>query len=73
MLTKTLRKLERDGMITRTVIPTVPPQVEYALTDLGRSLAVQGQDLGRWVAKHEALIQESRAEFDSVSDPRAQT
>ena len=68
MLTRTLRKLERDGMITRTVFPTVPPQVEYELTDLGRSLASKGQELGQWVADHEAQINDSREMFDDNSN-----
>ncbi|MFN3820269.1 winged helix-turn-helix transcriptional regulator [Blastomonas sp.] len=65
MLTRTLRKLERDGMVRRTVYPTVPPQVEYALTPLGHSLAEQGLALGRWVFDHEGLIETSRTVFDA--------
>lgn len=49
MLTRTLRQLQADGMVTRTVLPTVPPQVEYALTELGLSLAEQAKKLGGWV------------------------
>jgi DNA-binding HxlR family transcriptional regulator len=71
MLTRTLRKLERDGVVGRTVYPTVPPQVEYALTPLGHSLAAQGLQLGRWVFDNEARIIASRAEFDSSA--RAET
>lgn len=67
MLTRTLRSLERDGMVTRTVHPTVPPQVEYALTALGRSLADQGIALGRWVQAHRAEIDGNRDAFDSGS------
>ncbi|MCA1199645.1 helix-turn-helix transcriptional regulator [Sphingomonas sp. R647] len=65
MLTRTLRRLERDGVVTRTVHPTVPPMVEYALTPLGHSLAALGQDLGRWVVDHERTIHASQAEFDA--------
>lgn len=65
MLTRTLRRLERDGVVTRTVHPTVPPQVEYALTPLGHSLAGQAQELGRWVVDHEPTILASRAAFDT--------
>lgn len=64
MLTRTLRSLERDGMVSRTVHPTVPPQVEYALTSLGRSLAVQGMQLGQWVQENHAQIAAHRTAFD---------
>ncbi|MBO9375831.1 transcriptional regulator [Sphingomonas histidinilytica] len=64
MLTRTLRTLERDGMVERTVHPTVPPQVEYALTPLGRSLAAEGLRLGNWVRDHIAEIDEHRGAFD---------
>ncbi|MFC3711247.1 winged helix-turn-helix transcriptional regulator [Sphingoaurantiacus capsulatus] len=64
MLTRTLRALERDGMLTRTVHPSVPPQVEYALTDLGRSLAEQGMQLGAWVRANQPLIDAQRRQFD---------
>jgi DNA-binding HxlR family transcriptional regulator len=48
MLTLTLRGLERDGLVTRTVFPTIPPRVDYELTDLGRSLLTPVDTLGRW-------------------------
>ena len=66
MLTRTLRRLERDGLVARTVHPTVPPQVEYALTPLGLSLASQGLQLGRWVLDHELAIAASRVAFDAA-------
>lgn len=65
MLTRTLRRLERDGVVTRTVHPMVPPMVEYTLTPLGHSLAGLGQDLGRWVVDHEQAILQSQAAFDA--------
>lgn len=65
MLTRTLRALERDGMVDRTVYPTVPPQVEYALTPLGRSLAEEAFRLGTWVQAHLPLIDSYRAQFDA--------
>lgn len=68
MLTRTLRKLERDGVVVRTVHPTVPPKVEYALTALGRSLAAQGLQLGRWVVDHEDEIEASRMSFDARAE-----
>ena len=67
MLTRTLRVLERDGMISRTVYPTVPPQVEYALTDLGRSLSEPVIQLGQWAQAHLDLIHENRRRYDTVS------
>lgn len=52
MLTQTLRELERDGLISRTVFPTVPPQVEYALTPLGRSLSGPIGAVREWAEQH---------------------
>jgi DNA-binding HxlR family transcriptional regulator len=67
MLTLTLRALERDGLVTRTVHPTVPPSVEYALTELGRSLRVPVQALGEWALRHEQAMAEARRRFDATS------
>jgi len=64
MLTLTLRQLERDGLVTRTVFPTVPPKVEYALTRLGRSLLEPVSELGLWARKNRAAIQDARLRFD---------
>ncbi|WP_433185816.1 winged helix-turn-helix transcriptional regulator [Actinoallomurus sp. CA-150999] len=64
VLTRTLRTLERDGLISRTVHPGRPPRVEYALTDLGRSLREPLLMLGRWAVDHEADIRAARARFD---------
>jgi DNA-binding HxlR family transcriptional regulator len=66
MLARTLRVLERDGMAARTVHPTVPPQVEYALTDLGRSLADPIRELGSWAAAHIGEIEGNRSLFDEA-------
>ncbi|WP_184050931.1 winged helix-turn-helix transcriptional regulator [Sphingobium lignivorans] len=68
MLTRTLRALQRDGMVTRTVHPTVPPQVEYALTAMGHSLAKEGERLGQWVLAHLAEIDGHRARYDEETD-----
>jgi DNA-binding HxlR family transcriptional regulator len=68
MLARTLRALERDGMVARTVHPTVPPQVEYALTALGRSLADPIRDLGYWTGAHIAEIESNRSAFDEARD-----
>ncbi len=64
MLTRTLKALDRDGMVSRTVYPTVPPQVEYALTDLGRSLSEPLRALGAWAGKHLELIDQNRLRYD---------
>ncbi|TCP35894.1 helix-turn-helix domain-containing protein [Sphingomonas sp. BK235] len=65
MLTRTLKALERDGMVSRTVRPTVPPQVEYALTDLGMSLAQPLQALGIWASAHLVEIEGHRHAYDT--------
>ncbi|MES2755247.1 MAG: helix-turn-helix domain-containing protein [Pseudomonadota bacterium] len=70
MLTRTLKALERDGMVSRTVRPTVPPQVEYALTDLGRSLAEPVRALGDWAFGNIAAIHAQREVYDRAADPR---
>lgn len=64
MLTLTLRGLERDGLVTRTVFPTVPPRVDYELTDLGRSLAKPVKALGDWAIQHHTTIARAREAFD---------
>ncbi len=63
MLTRTLRLLERDGLVTRTVYPTAPPTVEYALTGLGRSLVPPLNALAAWAVEHRELVQAARADF----------
>src|SRR5216683_5865341 len=67
MLTLTLRALERDGLVTRTVFPTVPPRVDYELTRLGRSLLEPVRALGLWARKNRAGIQDARRRFDAAS------
>ena len=69
MLTLTLRGLERDGLVTRTVFPTVPPKVEYELTDLGRSLLDPVSGLGLWARQNRAAIQTARQKFDAAGGP----
>ncbi|AVA24624.1 transcriptional regulator protein (plasmid) [Rhizobium sp. NXC24] len=64
MLTRTLKALERDGMVTRKVYPTIPPQVEYSLTDLGRSLSAPLLQLAMWVLDHLGEIEAHRALHD---------
>ena len=65
MLTLTLKGLERDGLVTRTVYPTIPPRVEYELTRLGRSLLVPITGLGNWAARNRVQIQSARARYDA--------
>ena len=65
MLTLTLRGLERDGLVTRTVFPTVPPRVDYELTELGRSLWRPVEALGAWARANQAEIEAARHRFDS--------
>lgn len=64
MLTTTLRSLERDGFVTRTVFPTIPPRVDYELTDLGRELLEPVRALGDWALKNMARVEAARARFD---------
>ena len=65
MLTVTLRQLERDGLVTRTVYPVVPPRVEYSLTPLGCTLLSTIQSLVTWTEDHQAEIAAARAEYDA--------
>jgi DNA-binding HxlR family transcriptional regulator len=70
MLTLTLRGLERDGLVTRTVHPTVPPRVDYELTRLGRSLLEPVNGLGLWARQNQPAIQAARDKFDGAGAPR---
>jgi DNA-binding HxlR family transcriptional regulator len=69
MLTLTLRALERDGMLTRTVYPTIPPRVDYELTDIGRSLLVPVRALESWAKENRHAIDAARRAFDEGSAP----
>jgi len=64
MLTVTLRGLERDGIVTRTVYPVMPPRVDYALTPMGRTLLETVGTLVAWAEEHVADIDGARAEYD---------
>ena len=72
MLTLTLRGLERDGLVTRTVFPTIPPRVDYELTKLGRSLLEPVSGIGLWARQHRAAIQEARQRFDTAGTGKRQ-
>ena len=63
-LTQTLRSLERDGLVTRTVYPTIPPRVDYQLTELGQSASALLEDLRVWAEHHMPAVMESRGEYD---------
>ena len=69
MLTLTLRGLERDGLVTRKIIPTSPLGVEYDLTALGRDLLQPVSALGAWAIRNQGKIQQARVKFDSVETP----
>ncbi|MBR2687196.1 MAG: helix-turn-helix transcriptional regulator [Aquamicrobium sp.] len=66
MLTTTLRSLERDGFVTRTVFPTIPPRVDYELTDLGRELLIPVKGLAEWAITNAGRVSAARARFDGV-------
>lgn len=65
MLTLTLRALERDGLVKRTVFPTIPPRVDYELTPLGRSLLKPVSELSDWARANRAAMDEARQRFDA--------
>ncbi|MBL7623618.1 helix-turn-helix transcriptional regulator [Frankia sp. AgB1.8] len=64
MLSLTLRHLERDGLISRTVFAEVPPRVEYELTPMGRTLIEPALSLAEWAVEHDPDIERSRREYD---------
>ncbi len=68
MLTVTLRGLERDGLVSRTVYPVVPPRVDYALTDLGQSLSATINNLVGWAERSRPLIDNARNDYDQRED-----
>jgi len=65
MLTKTLRDMERDGLVSRIVHPVIPPHVDYSLTELGRSLGEAFCGVWIWAEKHHAAIEKARAAFSA--------
>ena len=70
MLTLTLRNLERDGLVTRTVTPSIPPRVDYALTRLGVSLLQPLEGLANWAIANVGTIHAARARYDADADQR---
>jgi DNA-binding HxlR family transcriptional regulator len=69
MLTQTLRSMEREGLIARTVHPVVPPKVEYKLTELGLSLEAAFCGVWMWAERHLEQVERARASFDQRSAP----
>lgn len=67
MLTQTLRAMERDGLITRTVFPVIPPKVVYALTELGLELSEAFCGVWLWAEANQARIQACRNQFDATA------
>ena len=70
MLTLTLRNLERDGLVNRTVTPTIPPRVDYELTELGQSLQKPICGLATWATNNVEAIHSAQARFDAEQDER---
>lgn len=70
MLAVTLRHLERDGLVSRKVFPTNPPQVEYTLTELGRALFERIGALAEWATENHTAIRRARKTFDVAADRR---
>lgn len=68
MLTKTLRQMEADGLVVRTVFPVVPPRVEYELTELGRSLSEAFCGVWKWAEHHREAVVASRQAFQTRVD-----
>ena len=68
MLTLSLRGLERDGLLTRTVTPSIPPRVDYELTELGISLRQPVKALGEWAIEHIGCIRDAQNAFDAAHD-----
>ena len=72
MLTLTLRNLERDGLVSRTVTPSIPPRVDYELTALGHSLQKPVNALAQWALTHVEDINAAQGRFDAEADARAE-
>ncbi len=71
MLTLTLRGFERDGLVTRTLYPSIPPRVEYQLTSLGRTLLEPVNALAAWAQEHRADMESARDRFDKLERRKA--
>ena len=69
VLTQRLRQLERDGLVTRTYFPAIPPRVEYEITELGRSLAPVFASLVNWSDEHLDQVEVARSDYDLSGKP----
>jgi DNA-binding HxlR family transcriptional regulator len=69
MLTQTLRSMEREGLVARTVHPVIPPKVEYKLTELGLSLGAAFCGVWMWAERHLEQVEQARTAFDQRSAP----
>ena len=67
MLTQSLRRMERDGLVTRTLTPSMPVRVDYELTSLGQSLLAVMSHLKEWAEEHMAEVDEARSAYDRSS------
>ncbi|HEY4303223.1 MAG TPA: helix-turn-helix domain-containing protein [Gemmatimonadaceae bacterium] len=72
MLTQTLRQMERDGFVVRTVHPVIPPRVEYRLTKLGETLGTAFCGVWHWASKNLERVETARATFDARTDSAAE-
>jgi DNA-binding HxlR family transcriptional regulator len=72
MLTKTVRQMEADGLLIRTVYPVVPPKVEYRLTEMGMSLAEAFCGVWLWAARHRETIEASRRQYQAATQAAGQ-
>ncbi len=70
MLTKTLRQMESDGLVLRTVYPVIPPHVDYQLTELGRALSAAFCDVWKWAEKYHDVVQAARRAFALSKVPK---
>jgi DNA-binding HxlR family transcriptional regulator len=73
VLTQRLKQLERDGLVSRTYYPEVPPRVEYEITELGRSLAPLFSTLAHWMTTNIGKVEQARQDFDAVAADQALT
>ena len=68
MLTQTLRQMERDGLVTRTIHPVIPPKVEYSLSKMGKSFHEPASALGTWALDNLERIDQARAKYDTAAN-----
>jgi DNA-binding HxlR family transcriptional regulator len=69
MLTNTLRRLERDGLVHRQIYPVIPPKVEYSLTPLSETLIPIFEQIYQWAGEHQRQIERAQAHYDQRQSP----